>query len=113
MRQEIVFRPFIQLEIIAQKLAEFNSNRLFDILYFDAFAAAKQPEMWTLSSLDHICSFLRPGGVFVTYALNGNLKRNMQALGFCVEKVAGAPGKREMLRAIRYGDSLVGKKNAE
>ena len=112
-RQEIAFRPFIRLEIIEQKLAEFNSNRLFDILYFDAFAAAKQPEMWTLASLDHISSFLRPGGIFVTYAMNGNLRRNMQALGFRVEKVPGAPGKREMLRAIRNGDLYAGKKTAE
>jgi tRNA U34 5-methylaminomethyl-2-thiouridine-forming methyltransferase MnmC len=112
-RQEIVFRPFIRLKIIEQKLAEFKSDRLFDILYFYAFAAAKQPEIWTLPSLDHICSFLRPGGIFVTYAMNGNLKRNMRTLGFRVEKVPGAPGKREMLRAIRSEDLSAGKKTTE
>jgi tRNA U34 5-methylaminomethyl-2-thiouridine-forming methyltransferase MnmC len=106
-RQEIILRPFIQLEIFPQKMAEFNSGRLFDILYFDAFGAAKQPEMWTLPSLGHICRFLRPGGIFVTYAMNGNLKRNMQALGFRIEKIPGAPGKREMLRAVRNRDLSV------
>lgn len=112
-RQEIVFRPFIRLKIIEQKLAEFKSDRLFDILYFDAFAAAKQPELWTLPLLGHICNFLRPGGIFVTYAMNGNLKRNMRTLGFRVEKVPGAPGKREMLRAIRSEDLSAGKKTTE
>jgi tRNA U34 5-methylaminomethyl-2-thiouridine-forming methyltransferase MnmC len=102
-RQEVSFDPFIRLELIQQKLSGFNSSRLFDILYFDAFAAAKQPEMWTLQSLGHICHFLRPGGVFVTYAMNGNLKRNMKALGFRPEKVPGAAGKREMLRATLNG----------
>jgi tRNA U34 5-methylaminomethyl-2-thiouridine-forming methyltransferase MnmC len=42
--------------------------------------------------------------VFVTYAMNGNLGRNMTALGFHLEKVPGAPGKREMLRAIKNGN---------
>lgn len=88
-RQEIFTDPFIQLEIIQQELSGFNSHQLFDILYFDAFAVSKQPEMWTLQSLGHICHFLRPGGIFVTYAMNGNLKRNMQALGFHLEKIPG------------------------
>jgi tRNA U34 5-methylaminomethyl-2-thiouridine-forming methyltransferase MnmC len=73
-------------------------------VYFDAFAAVHQPEMWTIQSLDHISRFLQPGGVFVTYAMNGNLGRNMTALGFRLEKVPGAPGKREMLRAIKNGN---------
>lgn len=105
-RQEIFTDPFIQLEIIQQELSGFNSRRLFDILYFDAFAVSKQPEMWTLQSLGHICNFLRPGGIFVTYAMNGNLKRNMKTLGFQLEKVPGAAGKREMLRATRSGYPL-------
>ena len=105
-RQEIFTDPFIQLEIIQQELSGFNSHQLFDILYFDAFAVSKQPEMWTLQSLGHICHFLRPGGIFVTYAMNGNLKRNMQALGFHLEKIPGAAGKREMLRATLKGQLL-------
>jgi tRNA U34 5-methylaminomethyl-2-thiouridine-forming methyltransferase MnmC len=105
--KEIFFGPFIQLKLIQQKLPEFNSSRLFDILYFDAFAVTKQPEMWTLQSLHHICHFLRPGGIFVTYAMNGSLKRNMKTLGFHLEKVVGATGKREMLRATLTGHQSI------
>ncbi|HEY0897266.1 MAG TPA: MnmC family methyltransferase, partial [Sphingobacteriaceae bacterium] len=82
-------------------LAEFRTTGMFDVLYFDAFAAIHQPEMWDYDALQHITSFLRPGGVFVTYAITGNLKRIMKSLGFIVEKAPGAPGKREMLRAVR------------
>jgi tRNA U34 5-methylaminomethyl-2-thiouridine-forming methyltransferase MnmC len=103
-RQEITIASFIQLRIIQQELLAFESARSFDIVYFDAFAAVHQPEMWTIQSLDHISRFLQPGGVFVTYAMNGNLRRNMTALGFRLEKVPGAPGKREMLRAIKNGN---------
>jgi len=51
--------------------------------------------------LAHVSQFLKPGGVFVTYAITGNLKRSMRALGFSIEKAPGAPGKREMLRAVK------------
>jgi len=71
------------------------------VLYFDAFAAIHQPEMWTTQALEHCCKYLTPGGVFVTYAITGNLKRSMKSLGFDIEKAPGAPGKREMLRAIK------------
>lgn len=92
---------YCTLEVAERKLMDFNTDRLFDIIYFDAFAAIHQPEMWTNEALAHICSFLKQGGVFVTYAITGNLKRSMKALGFSIEKAPGAPGKREMLRAVK------------
>ena len=89
------------LKIEAEKMLDFNSKELFDIVYFDAFAAVHQPEMWNLQSLKHISKFLKTGGVFVTYAITGDLKRTMKGLGFEIEKAPGAPGKREMLRAVK------------
>ena len=83
------------------KLEDFKSEKQFDVLYFDAFAAIHQPEMWTTEALERCCSSLKPDGVFVTYAITGNLKRSMKSLGFSIEKAPGAPGKREMLRAIK------------
>ena len=50
----------------------------------------------------HACSFLKVGGIFVSYAITGNLKRAVKACGFTIEKLPGAPGKREMLRAIKH-----------
>lgn len=98
---ETVLNLYCKLRIKNTELLSFQSDQLFDVLYFDAFAAIHQPEMWTEESLSHITKFLRPGGVFVTYAITGNLKRTMKALGFSIEKVPGAPGKREMLRAVK------------
>lgn len=89
------------LKIVPKKLLEFDSQRLFDVIYFDAFAAIHQPEMWNQESLKHISKYLKTGGVFVTYAITGDLKRTMKGLGFTIEKVPGAAGKREMLRAIK------------
>ncbi|WP_207532540.1 tRNA (5-methylaminomethyl-2-thiouridine)(34)-methyltransferase MnmD [Desertivirga arenae] len=90
-----------KLKIAHTRLDNFSADILFDVLYFDAFAAVHQPEMWSDQALESCCRFLKPGGVFVTYAITGNLKRSMKALGFVIEKAKGAPGKREMLRAIK------------
>ena len=92
---------FCRLHLTECKLLNFKSDKQFDIIYFDAFASAHQPDMWTEEAIQHTIQFLKPGGVFVTYAITGNLKRTVKSLGLKVEKAPGAPGKREMLRATK------------
>jgi tRNA U34 5-methylaminomethyl-2-thiouridine-forming methyltransferase MnmC len=92
--------PNCQLEIAHCKLLDFQSDDKYDVIYFDAFAAIHQPEMWNEEAISHTIQFLKPGGVFVTYAITGNLKRMLKGLGLQIQKIPGAPGKREMLRAI-------------
>nr|WP_294943747.1 tRNA (5-methylaminomethyl-2-thiouridine)(34)-methyltransferase MnmD [uncultured Mucilaginibacter sp.] len=99
--QATALNNFVLLQTANCQLQTFTSNQKFDIIYFDAFAVAHQPEMWDEAALTHTLSFLKPGGVFVTYAITGNLKRIIKALGLKVEKAPGAPGKREMLRATK------------
>jgi len=93
--------PLCDLEIPHNTLAEFTSTKKFDLIYYDAFSVQHQPEMWSDEIISHACSFLKPGGTFVTYAITGKLKRAVKANGFTIEKLPGAPGKREMLRAIK------------
>lgn len=100
-KESVTFNAQLKLEIAVQQIKDFQSDKRFDLIYFDAFAAVHQPEMWTEETLAHVCQFLKPGGVFVTYAITGQLKRTMKALGFAIEKAPGAPGKREMLRAVK------------
>jgi tRNA U34 5-methylaminomethyl-2-thiouridine-forming methyltransferase MnmC len=73
----------------------------FDVVYFDAFAPSKQPEMWELSLLQKIYSALKNPGVFVTYCAKGQLKRDLKSLGFEVETLEGPPGKKEMVRGLK------------
>ena len=98
---KIKINGFCELELVHRELLNFESPQLFDVIYFDAFAAVHQPEMWGEEAIAHTVSFLKTGGAFVTYAITGNLKRQLKALGFTVEKAPGAPGKREMLRATK------------
>ena len=101
LNSSVQLNPYISLEVAACKLMDYDTDRQFDVIYFDAFAAIHQPEMWDDEAIAHTLKFLKPGGVFVTYAITGNLKRSIKALGLQVQKVPGAPGKREMLRALR------------
>lgn len=101
LQQPVRLNNFIELQTAHTELRVFASPHLFDVIYFDAFAALHQPEMWSEEAINHTIQFLKPGGVFVTYAITGNLKRQLKAAGFKVEKAPGAPGKREMLRATK------------
>ncbi len=73
----------------------------FDLIYFDAFAPNKQPEMWEISILKKVVDSLTDNGIFVTYCAKGQLKRDLKSLGLVVESLAGPPGKREMIRATK------------
>lgn len=91
----------LQLRIAHTTLQDFQSAPVFDLLYFDAFSVQHQPELWSDEMIAKVCTFLKPGGIFVTYAITGNLKRALKAVGMKIEKLPGAPGKREMLRAVK------------
>ena len=74
---------------------------IYDLIYFDAFGARVQPELWTETIFKLMYITLKPKGVLVTYSAKGSVRRAMQSVGFMVEKLPGPPGKREMLRAIK------------
>ena len=82
-------------------LEEFQSEDKFDLIYYDAFGPRVEPGLWTLERMQQCFNLLNEGGVFVTYCAKGEVRRNLQAAGFVVERLAGPPGKREMLRAKR------------
>lgn len=73
----------------------------FELIYFDAFAPNKQPEMWELPLLSKVVASMKSAGVFVTYCAKGQLKRDLKSLGLVVESLPGPPGKREMIRALK------------
>jgi tRNA U34 5-methylaminomethyl-2-thiouridine-forming methyltransferase MnmC len=73
----------------------------FELIYFDAFAPNKQPEMWELPLLSKVVASMKSEGVFVTYCAKGQLKRDLKTLGLVVESLPGPPGKREMIRAVK------------
>lgn len=91
----------ISLRVFPQQIQTLDTEIEVDLIYFDAFSATHQPEMWTPEILRQVLNYLKPGGVFVTYSITGELKRTLKSLGCTIEKLPGAPGKREMLRATK------------
>ncbi len=73
----------------------------FDLIYYDAFAPSKQPQLWTFDVLKKVVDAMSPAGVWVTYCAKGQLKRDLKSLGLTVETLTGPPGKKEMVRALR------------
>lgn len=90
------------LEKRTQLLEDFSvTGSSFDLIYYDAFAPNKQPELWTLEVMTRIYAMMKSNGVFVTYSAKGQLKRDLKSLGLVVETLPGPPGKAEMIRAIK------------
>jgi len=73
----------------------------YDIIYFDAFAPDKQPEMWHPALFERLAEHLNTDGVLVTYCAKGVVKRALRNAGLTVELLPGPAGKRHIVRAIK------------
>jgi tRNA U34 5-methylaminomethyl-2-thiouridine-forming methyltransferase MnmC len=62
----------------------------FDLVYFDAFAPDKQPELWTEEIFSRIYDRLNPEGILVTYSSKSIVRKALSSCGFDVEKKAGS-----------------------
>ena len=93
--------PSFKLTKRQQFFSDIEDINQFDLIYFDAFGARVQPELWTKAIFEIMYKALKSKGVLVTYAAIGEVKRSMKALGFTVERLQGPPGKRHMLRATK------------
>lgn len=88
-----------QLQKQEKFFKDIKAENEFNIIYFDAFGARVQPNLWTEDIFAIMFRALKENGVLVTYSAKGSVRRAMQAVGFIVERLPGPPGKREMLRA--------------
>lgn len=97
----VTLSPSFTLE---KRVADFLTCDLpegVDVVYFDAFAPDKQPEMWCRECFERVYAVMNPGGVLTTYCSKGAVRRMLRDVGFTVHRIAGpAGGKREILRAI-------------
>ena len=93
--------PYFTIYKILGDFLKFHPEGRYRLIYFDAFAPEKQPAMWEEGQLKKMFDALEPGGVLVTYCAKGKVKRMLRGIGCQVETLAGPPGKREMIRAVR------------
>ncbi|MBL7929570.1 MAG: tRNA (5-methylaminomethyl-2-thiouridine)(34)-methyltransferase MnmD [Bacteroidia bacterium] len=87
----------IQADMLELKLED-----NYDLVYYDAFSPAHQPELWTFEVLKKIYDACNEDASLVTYCAKGEVKRTLQKVGFKVETLKGPNGKREMIKAVKY-----------
>ncbi len=83
------------------KLENFTGGKLYDLVYYDAFAPSAQPDLWEEPIFTHLYNMMQKGGALVTYCSKSIVRRAMMAAGFTVTKPPGPWGKREMVRAYK------------
>ena len=100
--EDVCLSPWFTLHKLEGDFTHYSFEQKYDIIYFDAFAPEKQPEMWEQSLFDNLYQVLNEGGILTTYCAKGIVRRMLQTAGFKVERLPGPPGgKREILRAIK------------
>ncbi|MBK9478129.1 MAG: tRNA (5-methylaminomethyl-2-thiouridine)(34)-methyltransferase MnmD [Bacteroidetes bacterium] len=97
----IPINSIFSLEKKQIKLEDYESEKQFDLIYFDAFSPQSQPELWTVEQFTKLYKSLNYSGILVTYCAKGAVKRNLKEAGFTIEALPGPPGKREMTRAVK------------
>lgn len=108
--EDNVITPFfrlrkLQADFTNMKEAPIGFEPHYDLIYFDAFAPEKQPEMWSQELFNQLYVSMNKGGILTTYCAKGIVRRMLQAAGFTVERLPGPPGgKREVLRGRKETD---------
>ena len=101
--EDVEISPYFTLrKIKGDANTVINSSFSPSVVYFDAFAPEKQPEMWNEQLFRSLYVTMNTGGILTTYCARGVIRRLLQAVGFRVERLPGPPGgKREILRATK------------
>lgn len=100
--KDVALSPWFTLYKIEGDFTQYTFQRRYDVVYFDAFAPEKQPDMWEPDLFQALYAVMNEGGILTTYCAKGAVRRMLQAAGFTVERLPGPPGgKREILRATK------------
>ena len=99
--QEVKISDNFCIKKIKTDLKKYTPEKLFDLIYFDAFAPEKQPELWTEKIFKKIYDATKRNGILVTYSAKGTVKQALRAAGFSVKRLPGPKGKRHMVQAVK------------
>jgi len=96
--------PAQQVQVVVTDAAQWEPREgaAFDAIFFDPFAPAVQPELWTAERFRVMAAALVPGGRLTTYCVGRSVREAIAAAGLGVERTAGPPGgKRHVLIATK------------
>jgi tRNA U34 5-methylaminomethyl-2-thiouridine-forming methyltransferase MnmC len=87
--------------VFKQGLEDFQADELFDLVFYDAFGPAVQPELWGRDALAKTIAMMSPAAVWVSYCAKGEVRRILTSEGLKVSRLPGPAFKRHMLRAVK------------
>jgi tRNA 5-methylaminomethyl-2-thiouridine biosynthesis bifunctional protein len=79
-----------------------------DAWFLDGHGPKKNPSIWRPELLYAIGEKTMPGGTCATFTVSGEIRRNLAAAGFSVEKWPGFGGKKSVLRGTRRSSGTLG-----
>lgn len=97
----IQITPYFSFKKTQTNLANFSASQFFNIIYFDAFAPDVQRDLWTTAVFKKLFLLMNTNAVLTTYCSKSIVRKAMAEAGLKVEKIAGPPHKREMVRATK------------
>lgn len=99
--EAVALSDYFSITKIKGDLLTLALPRGVDLVYFDAFDPAAQPNLWSEEVFRNFYEAMNVGGVLVTYSSKGVVKEALRAAGFFVQRLAGPPGKRHMVKATK------------
>jgi len=112
--EPVIPAPGFTLIKVKANFLDFFINDPVDVVYYDAFSPAVQPELWTVPAVRRLIPVLTANAVLTTYCCKGTFKQVLRDLGFSIQKLPGTGKKRHILRAL-YGlhnSRITGSSNA-
>jgi tRNA U34 5-methylaminomethyl-2-thiouridine-forming methyltransferase MnmC len=103
--KDVELNEYLTLHKTNASLINYQTDKLINLIYYDAFAPSVQPELWSKEIFEKLFFMLDENGILVTYCSKGDVRRAMLAAGFSVEKLQGPPHKREILRAKKMTEN--------
>ncbi|MFA7275099.1 MAG: tRNA (5-methylaminomethyl-2-thiouridine)(34)-methyltransferase MnmD [Crocinitomicaceae bacterium] len=90
--------PLFALTKIQTQLEDWEAtNQTIDFIYYDAFGPRVQSHLWSIPIFEKMYNSAKKGAFFLTYCAKGQVRRDLESVGWKMTRLPGPPGKREML----------------
>jgi tRNA U34 5-methylaminomethyl-2-thiouridine-forming methyltransferase MnmC len=100
-QMEVLLNSFFHFKKVRDTMQHHVFDKTFDLMFYDAFAPAAEPQLWTDALFVKLYDALSCDGQLVTYCCKSSVQHTLKEAGFVIEKLPGPPHKRENLRATK------------
>jgi tRNA U34 5-methylaminomethyl-2-thiouridine-forming methyltransferase MnmC len=92
---------YFSITKLKQDVQQFSSTEKYHLVYYSGFSYQSTPLVWEKQVLENIYQHMLPNSFLVSHVAKGMFKRTLKEIGFSIEALPGANGKRECIRAMK------------